>query len=517
MSRRDGDALPLTAAQREIWLAEQGARTALDVYRIGDYLEVHGPVDPELFEAAVRRVVGEIDALHVSFVDDGQDPRQVVRGAWAWEPTRLDLSSEPEPRAAALAWMARDRMRPLDLARDPLFSFALISLSPVHHLLYQNYHHLVMDGFGVSLVRRRITRTYTALAAGGPVPPSPFRSLDDLIRSDADYRASGQFTSDRSYWMERFADRPEPTQLTGRAPRSRSGLCPAAEPALLRVDTLRAAAAQTEAHWSRPLIAAAALYAHRLTGDEDVVIGLPVTGREGADRALMSSPGAVSNVVPLRLPVRPDTRWHDLVAEAAQEADAALAHQRYRSEDLFRDLGVPGATGSAFPLVVNIMVFDSPPSFAGHPATLHYLLPEPTTGLSLWVTGRRGGSDLQVELKGAPQAWSDDELAVHQRRLLALLDSVADCDPQETVGRIGLLTVGEERELLALGAGPVARASAESLLEVFRAQVRAMPDAVAVVGSDASLTYAELDARANRLAHALIARGVGPERLVAVA
>ncbi|MGW2822471.1 non-ribosomal peptide synthase/polyketide synthase [Streptomyces sp. NPDC001443] len=517
MSRRDGDSLPLSAAQREIWLAEQRARTALDAYRIGEYLEVHGPVDAELVETVLRRVVDEIDALHVTFVHDGQEPRQIVRAAWQWEPTRLDLSSEPDPRAAALAWMARDRMRPLDLARDPLFSFALISLSPVHHLLYQNHHHLVMDGFGLSLVRRRITRVYAALAAGDPVPPSPLRPLDDLLRSDADYRASEQFSSDGSYWTERLAGQAEPTQLTGRAPHGGSGPRSGVAPAMLGVDVLRQAAGETEVHWSRPLIAAAALYAHRLTGDRDVLIGLPVTGREGAERALLSAPGAVSNVVPLRLPVRPGTRWQDLVTQTAGEVDAALAHQRYRGEDVFRAFTAPGAAGAVFPLVVNIVVFDSAPSFAGHPATLHYLLPEPTTGLSLWITGRRGDSELQVELKGAPRSWSDDELAYHQRQLIALLDTVAHCAPEERLGRIGLLAADEERELLALGAGSVGRASAESLPEVFRAQVRATPDAVALVGPDASLTYAELDARANRLAHALIARGAGPERLVAVA
>ncbi|MGX1274634.1 non-ribosomal peptide synthase/polyketide synthase [Streptomyces phaeoluteigriseus] len=518
MSRRHGDALPLTAAQREIWLAEQRAGTALDAYRIGDWLEVHGPVDARLFETAVRRVVDEIDALHVSFVDDGQEPLQVVRGAWDWEPRLLDMSSEPDPRAAALAWMARDRMRPLDLARDPLFSFALISLSPAHHLLYQNHHHLVMDGFGLSLVRRRLTRTYTALAAGGPVPPSPLGSLEDLIRGDADYRASEQFLSDQSYWTERLADRPEPTGLTGRAPRAGSGSLTAVEPAVLHVDALRPAAEHAEVHWSRPLIAAAALYAHRLTGDRDVLIGLPVTGRDGAERALLSLPGTMANVVPLRLPVRPETQWHELVAKVAGEVDAALAHQRYRGEDLLRDLGVPRTAGAAFPLVVNILVFDSPPRFAGHRAALHYLLPEPTTGLALWVTGCRGDEELRVELKGAPDAWNCDELALHQRRLITLIDTLASCDAQERVGRVSLFAGDEEQhELLTLGAGPVTRALTESLPEVLRAQVRATPDAVAVVGPDASLSYRGLDARANRLAHALIARGAGPERLVAVA
>ncbi|MFD8820592.1 AMP-binding protein [Streptomyces sp. NPDC059627] len=90
-------------------------------------------------------------------------------------------------------------------------------------------------------------------------------------------------------------------------------------------------------------------------------------------------------------------------------------------------------------------------------------------------------------------------------------------DPQRRLSRFGLLTAEEHGELAALGTGPAAQVFAESLPELFRAQVRATPDAVALVGPEASLTYAELDARANRLAHALIARGAGPERLVAVA
>ncbi|WP_345522298.1 condensation domain-containing protein, partial [Streptomyces echinatus] len=126
MSRRDGDALPLTAAQREIWLAEQRSRTPIPGYRVGECLEIHGPVDRQLFESALRRVVDEVDALHVTFVDDGEGPRQVLRESWDWAPAHLDLSGEPDPRAAAVEWMERDLLRPLDLARDPLFGHALI-------------------------------------------------------------------------------------------------------------------------------------------------------------------------------------------------------------------------------------------------------------------------------------------------------------------------------------------------------------------------------------------------------
>ncbi|WP_224282082.1 non-ribosomal peptide synthetase, partial [Streptomyces sp. LS1784] len=518
MSRRDGDVLPLTAAQREIWLAEQRSRTPIPGYRVGECLEIHGPVEPALFEAALRRVVDEVDALHVTFVDDGEGPRQVLRATWDWAPAHLDLSGETAPRAAAMEWMERDLMRPLDLARDPLFGHALIRLSPTEFLWYLNYHHVVLDAISSALVRQRVADVYSALAEGGPVPPSPFGSLRDLVDSDAAYRASADFTADRDYWTERFADRPAPTRLTDTAATDPNrALRLAEERELRRPDALRDAAGRTGVRWSRLVIAAAALYAHRLTGTQDVVLALPVTARRSADRDLMSVPGTMSNVVPLRLAVRPDTRWRDLVAQVAREVEAAVAHERYRSEDLLRDLGAPGSIGTAFPLIVNIMAFNSRPSFAGHPASVHHFVSGSTTDLAVWVFDYRDGNPPLLRLHGSPEAYGDADLAAHRQRLIALLDAVADWDPDEAVGRIGLLAAEEHREVAALGTGPAAELPAESLPELFRKHVRATPDLVALVCGDVSLTYAELDERANRLAHALIARGAGPERLVAVA
>ncbi|MFE2532170.1 amino acid adenylation domain-containing protein, partial [Streptomyces sp. NPDC059371] len=518
MPRLDGDSLPLTAAQREIWLAEQRSRTPIPGYRVGECLEIHGPVDRELFETALRRVVDEVDALHVTFVDDGDGPLQVLRESWDWTPAHLDLSGEPDPRAVALEWMERDLLRPLDLARDPLFGHALIKASPTEYLWYLNYHHVVLDAISSSMLRQRVGEVYSALAEGGAVPTCPFGSLRDLVESDAAYRASPDFAADRAYWTERFADLPAPTRLTdASATDPHRALRLAEERELRRPDALRAAAGRCGVRWSRLVVAATALYAHRLTGNQDVVLALPVTARRGADRDLTAVPGTTSNVVPLRLTVRPDMPWRELVAQTAREVETAVAHERYRSEDLLRDLGAPGSIGTAFPLIVNIMAFNSRPSFAGHAASVHHFVSGSTTDLAVWVFDYRDGNPPLLRLHGSPEAYGSDDLADHQQRLLALLDSLADCDQDEPVGRIELLTAEERRELEVLGAGPVAPTPAATLPELFREHVRATPELVALVCGDVSLTYVELDARANRLAHALIARGAGPERLVAVA
>ncbi|MFF7361572.1 non-ribosomal peptide synthase/polyketide synthase, partial [Streptomyces sp. NPDC008125] len=518
MSRRDGDVLSLTAAQREIWLAEQSSRTPIPGYRVGECLEIHGPVDPELFETALRLVVDEVDALHVTFVDEGEGPCQILRETWDWAPARLDFGSDPDPRATAMRWMERDLSRPLDLARDPLFGHALIRLSPTEYLWYLNYHHLVLDAISSSMVRQRVGEVYSALAEGGDVPPCPFGSLRDLVDSDAEYRSSADFTADRAYWTGRFADLPAPTRLTDTsATDPHRALRLAGERELRSPEALRAAAGRAGVRWSRVVIAATALYAHRLSGAQDVVLALPVTARRGSGRSLLSVPGTMSNVVPLRLTVRPDMPWGELVAQAAREVESAVAHERYRSEDLLRDLGAPGSIGTAFPLIVNIMAFNARPSFAGHPASVHHFVSGSTTDLAVWVFDYRDGTPPLLRLHGAPEAYADDDLAAHQERLLALLDAVAEYDPRETVGGIDLLTAADRRELAVLGTGPVAEPYPDGLLELFRARVGEGPDECAVVGPDASLSFAELDVRANRLAHALIARGAGPERLVAVA
>ncbi|NYV76462.1 amino acid adenylation domain-containing protein, partial [Streptomyces sp. UH6] len=517
MSRRDGDVLPLTAAQREIWLAEQSSRTPIPGYRVGECLEIHGPVDPELFEAALRRVVDEVDALHVTFADDGDGPRQILRESWDWAPVHLDLEAEPDPRAAAREWMERDLARPLDLGRDPLFGHALIRLSATEFLWYLNYHHVVLDAISASMVRQRVGEVYSALAEAGAVPPCPFGTLRDLVDSDAAYRSSADFTADRSYWTGRFADLPAPTRLSHTtATDPHRTLRVAGERELRTPEALRAAAGRAGVRWSRVVVAATALYAHRLSGAQDVVLALPVTARRGSGRDLMSVPGTMSNVVPLRLTVRPDMPWGELVAQAAREVESAVAHERYRSEDLLRDLGAPGGIGTAFPLIVNIMAFNARPSFAGHPASVHHFVSGSTTDLAVWVFDYRDGNPPLLRLHGAPDAYGDDDLAAHQRRLLTLLDTVADCDPDQEVGRIDLLTPEEHREVVALGTGPAAGAPDESLPELFREHVRSAPDLTALVCGDVSLTYAELDERANRLAQALMARGAGPERLVAV-
>ncbi|MBV9011461.1 MAG: amino acid adenylation domain-containing protein, partial [Pseudonocardiales bacterium] len=512
-----GIALPLSAAQREIWFAEQQFATVSCAYNGGECIEIDGPVDPVLFEAALRRVVGEIDALHARFVEAGDGPRQILQPSLEWTMPVVDVSDDLDPGVAAQVWMSADLARPMDLAQGPLFRYALIKLGPERWVWYQTYHHIVMDGYGLSLVERRAAQVYTALATGRACAQHGFGSLRELLDSDVAYRGSEQFAQDQAYWVERFVDEPEPTRIVGRSsttPESlvyRTGcLSPSS------MDRLRAAAYRAGVPWSRVVIAATAVYVHRLTGARDVILGFPVTARQ--DHVLKRVPGMVSNVLPLRLALHPSMTPSELIVHVTQEVGQLLKHQRYRGEDLHRDRGLPGNLGTTFAPLINIMSFDHDLHFAGCRIASRHIFYDLMVDLSLLVWGGPDCSGLQVSLYAHPEVCAADDATAHHQRFLKLLENLAVADPDQPISRIDLLTTDERARLLVDDNSTIHPLPPHTTLPaLFQIQAHATPHVEAVVFDDTILTYAQLNTCANQLAHALIAYGVGPEQIVALA
>ncbi|MFF7177373.1 amino acid adenylation domain-containing protein [Streptomyces sp. NPDC008121] len=507
--------LPLSAAQREIWFAEQLLESANSVYRVGEYVRIGGPIDPALFERALRQTVAEADALHVRFTASGDDARQSVREVADWPLPYVDLGDRPDPSAAATAWMERDIRRPMDLARGPLFRHALIGLGNDGHIWYHSYHHIVMDAFGAQLMARRVAAVYTALAEGRPCQASPFGSLRRLVHSDTVYRSSEQFARDRAFWTGLFADRPPTPRLVAPSRGTPAELLRATTRlGQDRLERVREITRRARVPWSQLAIAAATAYVHRMTGADDVVIGLPVAAR--TDVVVRQTPGMTSNVLPLRVPVRPGLSVAGLLREVSDRVRDVVAHQRYRGEDLHRDVALPDTAAARYAPLVNVISFDYDLRFGEHPATVHNLSSGLVGDLAIAVWDRRDGSGLQIDLTAHPEVCDQSALTDHQNRFVALLNAMTEADPDSPVDRIDLLTAAERRVLLPppVAAAPARRAT---LPELFQARAQAAPDAPAVSLGGTRLTYAELNTRANRLARLLIARGAGPEKIVAVA
>ncbi|MBV8281774.1 MAG: AMP-binding protein, partial [Candidatus Eremiobacteraeota bacterium] len=507
--------LPLSSAQLGIWFAQK-IDPANTGFSIGEWIEIHGAVDPRLFEAAIKQTVGDTEASRTRLIEDADVPRQIIDPRSEIPLRLLDVSSESDPQAAAEAWMKTDLARPVDLLRGPLWTVALFKAAPDRFFLYLRSHHIIMDGFGASLFVRRVADVYTALANGLPCPESPFGSLAFLHEDDAAYRASERFARDRQYWLERLADRPEPVSLSGRTPAKSGGFMRQTaflEPGTL--DKLRTAARIARASLGPVVVAAAAAYTHRLSGAQDLMLGLPVTGRLKA--ASRQVPCMAANVLPLRLTVYPRMRLSELIQGVVKEIFRALRHQRYRLEDMRGDLGLVAHGRSLFGSTVNVMAFDDDFRFAGHHTTTHNLANGwPIDDLAIYIYDRPDDRGLRIDFNANPALYSVEELGQHQRRFLSLLGDIAT-DPGQPIGGLELLA-RDEREQILVDWNNTSRPVPDATLPaLFETQVQRTPEATALIFEQSALSYGQLNVNANRLAHFLIGQGIGPETLVALA
>jgi nonribosomal peptide synthetase DhbF len=194
--------LPLTAAQLGVWFAHNIDPTS-PAFNIGEYIEICGSIDPELFEQALRQVVAEAQTLRVRVEEQHPgEPRQIVEAEVAWSLPFIDVSAETDPKSAAVAWMNAELARPVDLKRGPLFCFALFKASPTRFYWYTRYHHIILDGFGMWLVARRAAAVYSTLRLGSGSDDDGFGPLALLIEQDTSYRASERLADDREYCRE---------------------------------------------------------------------------------------------------------------------------------------------------------------------------------------------------------------------------------------------------------------------------------------------------------------------------
>ncbi|MEU2774570.1 amino acid adenylation domain-containing protein [Streptomyces sp. NPDC007162] len=514
--------MPLTTMQHGIWLSQQLAYPVR--YQLASAFEIAGDLDPELYEAAFRFAVTETEPFRSRFaVTASGEPRQWAGPLPAWPVPVVDLRREPAPMAAALDWMRADLPRPLDLENGPVFRTAFLRLSKDRVCWYLLVHHLVVDGFGLALFARRLGEIYAALERGEPPEPGHHVPLDTLLDAERAYRSTPDFAADRAFWTAKMAGwpgavrpgRPAPA-APGRDHLGRTGGAPVRAASRMpadRVAALRARARALDVPWTAVATASAVLLDHaRSGGGDEVVVGFPVAGRTPKTAGAVT--GAASNVLPLRVPVDPRRPTAELVRTVDEATTVALDHQRYRYEDLRRDLGFTGSAHAPYQLIANIVPFSFGRSFAGRPMTLRQLNTGVVEDLSVMIRPERGRAGLMIEVHAEAGQYEPEEVAAEAARCVRLLDQLID-DPRRPAGELELLAP-EERRLLVPGVGTPAPPSPRTLPELFEHWAARTPHAPAVGHGDRQLTYAELNARANRLARKLIRRGAGPDRTVAV-
>nr|WP_181799358.1 condensation domain-containing protein [Kitasatospora acidiphila] len=499
------DRQPLTAAQLGVWYAQK--LNPDNVFQVSEYLEIHGPVDEENFERALTITLEEQESARVRFREDDDGVWQYVVAARI-QLERIDLTGRADARDEAVRIMDDRLERPFDLADGPHFSDALFRLADDHFIYFNRNHHIISDGAGGRIYTHRLAAVYSALVAGADHGPPTFAGLADFIAEETGYRSSDKFTRAREFWQARMARRVEPVSLTARtaAATARLRRSGAAVPAEVLED-LKRVSRDARSSWPIGLVAAVGAYLSAATGARTVPIGFPLQGR--TTPVLRETPGVVANILPIHLDVTPATTFAELLKQATGDARAVIRHQRYRQEDVSRDLQAVGGGTRLASVSVNVMPFDYDTTFAGHPVTAHNLSNGVVEDIEISALDRNDGREVQLIFDGNADLYSDAEITDHHTRFLRFLARVT-AEPERPLGQFDLLA-DDETELLRAGWDATRRTDDGGLRHIagrVREHAAGSPHAIAVTDRTGDTDYRTLAARAGAVSHELLAAGV---------
>ena len=505
-------ALPLTRGQLDIWLAQESGHSGTE-WQLGVLVRFDGAVQRALLEQAIRHVMREAEPARAAIFEvDGEVFQRA--GDPEVELAFHDLSDSRHPVQEAREIAASIQNTPMP-SGGPLFTFALFQTWADEFYLFGCFHHIIIDGTGITLLAHRIATVYAAIVSDAPIPPAFFGSLQELVRCESEYEASTDYLDDEAYWTENL---PPESGQRNRLPQAARDGDPRSPSAPVRLDpmVLRQVQELSDA-WNMPrssvLTAASALLVRGWCAEgSEVVLDFPVSRRVRPESKTL--PGMISGAVPLVLKLLPGST----VADFCQHADArireALQHQRYPVHALERK--ARGSEQPANRVSINFMPSKMTMDFAGVEASASFTNPGQVGEFGLIFSG--AGDQLFLSTAGDEGPFANFDVADLARRLERVLVAMT-ADPGRRLSSMAVLDDGEHAGLDGWGNRAALTQSTPAAMPipaVFAAQVDRAPEAVAISAGERSWTYREVEQAANRLAHLLAGEGVGPGQRVAL-
>ncbi|SES35078.1 amino acid adenylation domain-containing protein [Lentzea xinjiangensis] len=516
--------VPLSFSQERMWLYDRLEPNS-SVSNLAFSFHLAGPLDT----AALAEAVAEVQRRHavlrtvhrVSTVDgvEGVAVQEPLPEPLPAPPVH-DLSAAGDPLAAGRAWAREAAELPFALDTAPPFRWHLARLGADEHLLLLCAHHIAADGWSESVLNRELGALYDAFAAGRPSPlaPLPVQYRDYAAWQRA--RSTGPaFQSAVDEVAERLAGVPDTLALPfDRKPRADSGFGGGTLAHRLPADLVAAVAAFAKARSASPfmvLLAAFGTLLSRHSGQSDMVIGAPTAGR--ARTELEGLVGFFVNTLPLRVDLTGDPAFGELVARVRDGALDSYSREDVPFEQVVERLAPQRDPGRQRLVQVMFQLHNTPAcplALSGLTVTPEQVFTN-SSALDLTLSLIDRGDELEGlwEYRGA---LFDVATVRRLQHCYEVLLRAAVTDPDSPVSRLPLLPADERHALLHTRNASEFPREAACVHELFAAQAAATPDAVAVSGDDAELSYRDLDLHANRIAHLLRRHGVGPDVPVGV-
>jgi amino acid adenylation domain-containing protein len=516
-----GEELPLSSGQEQIWFLDRlaGGGPAYHVFVI---LEWCGILSVPALGCAAAEVVRRHEVLRTTFASAGGRPVARLAARQAAALTVVDLGGLPagERDAAAARVAACEVRRPFDLAAGPLLRLAVMRRDPERHLLVATLHHIVSDGWSKGVLLHELASLHEAFRHGGRSPlAEPPVQFADFARWQRQRLAGERAAALLAFWRGRLQgapaielplDRPRPAVFSFRG--ARQGLSvPAA--ALAGLDEARRSVAATR---FMGLLAAFQALLSRITGQDDFLVGSPISGRVAPE--LSGLIGLFANMLPLRAPLAGDPTFRELLRRVRGLALDAYSHQEMPVQRLVEELA-PERDAGRNPLYQAVFVLQPPPLLAAGPPGIEVaaLGVDPSTAkFDLTLELREGAAGLAGWFEFSTDLFDRATIRRLCERWRALVEA-AGRTPDLRLSELDLLAPAERHQLTREWNDTAAGLpSNPTLAGLLAQQVARAPDAVALVAGEEALTYRQLDASAASLARRLTGLGVGPEVVVGI-
>lgn len=509
--------VPLSLSQREVW-RDQCAWPGSTHLMIGGGGFLRGPFDVARCQQALSLLVMEHQALRLAPLGDGS---QLVLTTFIPEFNVVEIGAA-DPQAAMQVWWREQLGRPFCFDGTPPWRFALLRAHAELNGLVMLFHHVVMDGWGVSQVMRRWSEIYNQLESGLVSGLAGAPGYLSFIEESNAYAVSDTFERDGFYWRSQFPQLPSPVIERRFGDVRQEGPRPARITvrylARAEYDELVERASAHGASVFCHFLAALALYFSRTSNQRDVTVGVPTLNRSG--RRYRGTPGMFVNVVALSIHVEEDMTAAALVADAAAALRAALRHPRYPLSELCRDLQlIRSGRDGLFDVLLSFEQQDYEVRFgeAKRVDSRQFFSGVARYPLGVTVCEFHPTQDLELVLEGSSACFSEGEVDLLAERLWFITQQLAR-SPRDLLRDMPIIPPGEFSALMdARHASVLHHEDTQPFISLFQRQAVLRPRAISLVWDGGSMDYATLDKRANQLAHRLAALGVARERIVAVA
>ncbi|MDT5296661.1 MAG: hypothetical protein QOJ76_3541, partial [Acidobacteriota bacterium] len=514
-----GEAAPLSFAQQRLWFLHQLEPDSA-FYNIPAAVRVTGALDVQALKRAFDELVRRHESLRTVITETHGDICQVVRPAAPVALPQVDLSGMCEAASEA-EWrrLAEDEARrPFDLSAGPLLRVSLLKLAADSHVLLLTMHHIVSDGWSLGVVLRELSSLLGAFSAGLPSPlPELSIQYADFAQWQRRCLTPEVLEPQLSYWARQLADAPPVLELPTARPRpsvqSTNGATRSATLSTTLTAALKAVSRQEGTTLYMTLLAAFKVLLSRYSGRQDICVGSPVAGRQrGETQDLI---GFFVNTLVMRTDLAGASSFKHLLGRVREVCLEAYAHQDVPFERLVEELR-PERSLSHTPLFQVTFALQSAPAGAAVLPGLEFapVATESATAkfdLSLEMFEEHGALTANVNYN--TDLFDESFIARLTANFEVLLRGIA-ADPARALADLPLLTVEERRQVLVEWNGLTGGAPGPLTHELVELRAESQPEAVAVVAPDGRLTYAELNERANSLAHYLRGLGVTAESRV---